>query len=583
MTTFTVLPKDMPMFAVMVLGREAPLAVFPSEQEANALAEFLNSLGVVLDLEAPTKPHNFRPDASIPGEFWLRWDASTDDIGVIGYSLHVNGDIHTLPAGTLAFQLPPDTVGTFSLWAFDAKEKYSASAVAEYVGLDVTAPTVPTGLSVSADGILTFQPSEDPATYARLTSGLRLYRLNRDGDQVATSAAPSFDLKVTGSGSYTVQAEDHAGNLSAPSAVVTWAEPVPEPQPDGWPATRNLLLWPGSVTSIWNTPIAMNAVFQPKGTPTAANGGIGHQGIFADLAFIFADPTAPLTEVRYNFNGFPAEYERCNESGELLDRVPCDPNYVMPVDWTRAGKNKPNAPGAFIMPDGRTMKYFAPIGRCRVGGPITARAGYQNRDWYATEGKFIDGPMNKGSHGGSHLNSFAGVWRIHEVGGPIRHALQITMPLKFSYPEPVWPATNMEDHATGTNPRMSAGTLYAIPPSINITELGLETPIGKILAKTLQDYGCYATDTIPNATAYGLRTEQGPAGNFEAAFQQRWGLRFREFHGTEGGIAQYVAGTPWGRDIRRLADALHVVISNGPLSIGGGGGIRRAPLAPPVS
>lgn len=94
-------------------------------------------------------------------------------------------------------------------------------------GSDNTPPTTPTGLAGrSGDGTihLTWLPSTDPAPGQEDVSGLAGYRIYRDGNAIATSAAAAYiDTSPTlgSSHAYSVSAYDVAGNESAPSPPLT--------------------------------------------------------------------------------------------------------------------------------------------------------------------------------------------------------------------------------------------------------------------------------------------------------------------------------------------------------------------------
>lgn len=97
-----------------------------------------------------------------------------------------------------------------------------------------------------------------------------------------------------------------------------------------------------------------------------------------------------------------------------------------------------------------------------------------------------------------------GLLRGHEINTPgyrIQHALQMVLPRKpgcniMLSRDIVLPATSRDGSAgTGGNNTGSIpyGGLLALPPSVNINNLGLSEP-GRRLAEAIQDYGIYAVD-----------------------------------------------------------------------------------------
>jgi hypothetical protein len=151
-----------------------------------------------------------------------------------------------------------------------------------------------------------------------------------------------------------------------------------------------------------------------------------------------------------------------------------------------------------------------------------------------------------------------------------------------------WPAVKADTYALQNygsmsgNPNISntaykMGALFALPGSISISSLNLETEPGRQLAWTLQNYGGYVVDDAAGASFY-LTTERGPAGDFLQQFQQDWGFDFEQ---TQSSIDSNA--TAWVRDIRKILTSLQIVDNNVATSIGGGGTPRvprKAELAP---
>jgi len=119
---------------------------------------------------------------------------------------------------------------------------------------------------------------------------------------------------------------------------------------------------------------------------------------------------------------------------------------------------------------------------------------------------------------------------------------------------------------------MKMGSLLAIPPSVNINNIGLLTEPGRQIAWTLQNYGAYVVDTTGGA-AFGLSAEVGFHGSKLDEFFADYGMDMnaRVGHG---------ADSDWGRDLQIIRPLLKVVNNNDPTHVGGGG-TPRQPLAPP--
>lgn len=140
-----------------------------------------------------------------------------------------------------------------------------------------------------------------------------------------------------------------------------------------------------------------------------------------------------------------------------------------------------------------------------------------------------------------------------------------------------WPATAADSYAVGfygtegnnANSAMKMGALLAIPASVDLSDLQLETAPAKQLAWTLQNYGAYIVDDTYGAS-FALNAEDGPDGSVRDQFRADWGFDLEQ---------RVNANTPWTRDMQRLVGALNVVDNNSPDRIGGGGAPRQ-PLAP---
>ncbi|MGA7988531.1 MAG: hypothetical protein WCB51_09060 [Candidatus Dormiibacterota bacterium] len=341
-----------------------------------------------------------------------------------------------------------------------------------------------------------------------------------------------------------------------PTAAPT---PTPSPKPTPAPGTRNKLLWPFASTSIWNMPIGRGAVYVPAhiAPPTI-------QSLTTDQDIIVMDPTAPLVTLIHSGAGWGGA-NRCVGTGPTLASVPIPSNFIV-------SSNGHNDALAVLMPDGQTVLQGQPFARCAAGavGTVLALAPSDN----------LYGAGILGAHGGSGLSALGGTIRLNELvpGAEIRHALKVNVDgLTDLYPSPGyrWPAVRHDGCAPGcyggSVPAMEMGSLLAIPASVNINALGLETTPGRMLAWTLQNYGAYVADDSARSV-FSIETEYSPSGSVATQFQQTWGFPFQAPAGS---------GTPWSHDINVILANLNVVANNGPASIGGGG-TPLQPLAPPI-
>ena len=190
---------------------------------------------VVPDVNAPSTPTGLTAVTGGDPEIQLTWNASTDDVGVTGYDVYRGSSADF--AVTAAARIAQVTATTYTdtdlapgTWyyrvvAVDAGGNTSpASAVASSSIADVTAPTIPTGVSGSTAGddvTLEWTASSDDVAVARYeihrgsASGFTATDENRIGQSTTTSYT---DLnRPAGTVYYRVVAVDAAGNASAPS------------------------------------------------------------------------------------------------------------------------------------------------------------------------------------------------------------------------------------------------------------------------------------------------------------------------------------------------------------------------------
>src|SRR5256712_9753568 len=234
------------------------------------------------------------------------------------------------------------------------------------------------------------------------------------------------------------------------------------------------------------------------------------------------------------------------------------------------------------MPDGHTLTQGQPFARCTADGSATM--------WWSISNDLF-GTGVEGGHGGSKLSSIGGTIRLGELvpGGVIRHVMKVNLYGLYNYYYDTsshgyrWPASQADSCAStcygGTTPALRMGSLLAIPASVNVDSLGLETGPAKILARAFQDYGAYAADDTA-WSVYAIETEFGPQGRVEDEFQTAWGFSMNAA----------TKGVPWARDMDRLVGVLNVVANwdasqwlAGSASNGGqglGGGNPEGALAP---
>ena len=293
-----------------------------------------------------------------------------------------------------------------------------------------------------------------------------------------------------------------------------------------------------------------------------------------DNEHIVLKPTSPMTAINMSSVGWSGG-NRCPATGGLLVNVPMPSNYIV-------ANNDGNDGAAFLLPDGRSVVQAQPFARCSANGPATSLESIPVVDLYG------DGMI--GAHGGSRLSTLGGTIRLGELRpgqtGP-KHALKFDIYARHDLYKCTkiadcfrWPAVHADGYAVGfygvdgnnSNAAMKMGALLAIPPSVTIASLGLESEPGKQMAWTLQNYGAYIVDDAYGA-GFNLNTENGPDGSLQTQFKADYGLDLEE---------KVSSNTAWSRDLQKIIKVLAVVNNNTSSSIGGGG-TPRQPLAAPIA
>ena len=233
--------------------------------------------GACPDTQAPSAPTALTAGAVTPTSIPLGWAASTDDVGVTGYQVSLNGVPGATVTGTgYAFTgLTCGTTYTLGVRARDAAGNFSdpATATAQTADCpDTQAPSMPANLVSGTVSDTTIPLSWDAATD---DVGVTGYQVSLNGVPGATVTATSYAFTGLSCGTtYTlgVRARDAAGNLSAPAtaSVATSACPIDDEPPTaptalgvGTPAATSLpLSWTAATDNVGVTgyQVSLNGV-----------------------------------------------------------------------------------------------------------------------------------------------------------------------------------------------------------------------------------------------------------------------------------------------------------------------------------
>ena len=228
-------------------GYHVILAVWDVADTVNA---FYNVIDVNVvgegspDQEPPSIPVGLEAQAAGSNSVVLDWRDSTDASGVVNYAVFRDGvRVATTSASEFTDQgLAPESAYEYAIVAIDPSGNSSDASASVDVRteaapvIDGEAPSVPGylhSMGESQNAIeLMWNPSSDD-------SGSVQYLVFRDGQQIARTAMTMFTdtgLAADRTFTYTVQAIDAAGNVSAESNALTVAtlavvEPDPAPAP----------------------------------------------------------------------------------------------------------------------------------------------------------------------------------------------------------------------------------------------------------------------------------------------------------------------------------------------------------------
>jgi fibronectin type 3 domain-containing protein len=179
------------------------------------------------DTVAPTAPTNLTAIAANSTTVNLSWTASTDNVGVVSYSVFRDGGATpiAITSGTSFSDvgLAVGSTHSYLVKASDAAGNQSAASngvVVTTTGADVTPPSVPTGLTATGASATVIDITWTASTDNVGVSGYKVFRDGGATEIATVSTGTSFSdtgLAVGSTHSYQVSAFDAANNQSAKS------------------------------------------------------------------------------------------------------------------------------------------------------------------------------------------------------------------------------------------------------------------------------------------------------------------------------------------------------------------------------
>ncbi|MNJ42244.1 Chitinase A1 precursor [compost metagenome] len=190
----------------------------------NKLASDLSTGSGGTDTTPPTAPTNLQVTGKTSSSISLSWTASTDNVGVTGYTLsYGSNEVNVSGTSTTISGLTPNTAYTLTVKARDAAGNVSApssplSATTDPASSDTTPPTAPENLQVtektSSSVSLSWIASTDNVGVTGYTVSYGSNEINASGTSATISGlAPNTAY------TFIVKAQDAAGNVSEGASV----------------------------------------------------------------------------------------------------------------------------------------------------------------------------------------------------------------------------------------------------------------------------------------------------------------------------------------------------------------------------
>ena len=256
------------------------------------------------DAQAPSLPGNFRSTGTGTNSISLAWDASTDNVGVLGYNVRWKALTSTTTYSTNVTStsytmnsLLAATNYSISIRSYDASQNYSAwlpDMVVGTSGADQVVPTVPANVSVTGVTSNSVSLSWSASTDNVGVTGYRVYwRTGANAFQFLTSTGTTYTKTSLASGTayeFYVVAYDAAGNVSGNSATVTATTTVSDTQP------------PTAPTSLVSTGRSGNSV-SLSWNPSSDNVGVAGYRVYWKTSSSATYQNIPVSGTTYTVSG----------------------------------------------------------------------------------------------------------------------------------------------------------------------------------------------------------------------------------------------------------------------------------------
>lgn len=208
------------------------------------------------DSVPPSAPVGLYADYRTSTSISLSWSQATDNKGVKGYQVFRDGRkiVTVTKTAYTNTSLVPGQAYTYMIKAYDAAGNVSEGGISLKVSTlpDVQAPSVPSGLSVSASDYTSASLCWEPSTD---NTGVKTYEVYRDGVKVSSTAKTAYTSKSLTPGKkyvFTVRAGDVAGNFSAQSKSISVSTTADTSSPSVPEGLRASVVTETEITLVWD-------------------------------------------------------------------------------------------------------------------------------------------------------------------------------------------------------------------------------------------------------------------------------------------------------------------------------------------
>lgn len=240
-----------------------------ARDSAGNISESSNIVTVSTDFTPPATPTALKALTWAGTTISLSWNASTDNLGVIGYEIYSSGSLIATSSGTGTSYTLSGMVAnkpyTISIKAKDAAGNLSSASNTITVTVDGGIPTTPGALKVTSRTESSISLSWTGSTD---NIGIAGYEVYNGSTLLTTSVGTATTFTLTGLNANTayslsIKAKDAAGNISTASNVVlTGTDLTPPTAPTAlkvisWAATSISISWTGSTDNVGVTGYAI--------------------------------------------------------------------------------------------------------------------------------------------------------------------------------------------------------------------------------------------------------------------------------------------------------------------------------------